>query len=199
MDKHNVFMIDEAPLIDAIKKYGKGAESKDYEYGVSIYMKRKLEEQYKEPFCITFEVKPGKIDIRRQFKASAEEVHKILREMLQEDTPVDFGLVKGTIDNHEESAFAFQVKKFLGDANGTYNQELLSYIHKVLGKYRPGEASLIVLPSLKNVPVNTGKNIQVDIEYLRKNIVVPNGSFQAVFILVYDNKAIIRQIWPPFE
>lgn len=199
MDKHNVFMIDEAPLIEVIKKYGRGAESKDYEFAVSIYMKRKLEEQYKEPFCITFEVKPGKMGIRRQFKASAEEVHKILREMLHEDTPVDFGLVKGTIDKHEESAFAFQVKKFLGYANDTYNQELLSYIHKVLGKFRPGEASLIILPSLKNIPINSGKNIQVEIEYLRKNIVVPKGSFQAVFILVYENKAIIRQIWPPLK
>lgn len=197
MDKHKVFIIDEVPLLEAIRKYGKGTESKDYEYAVSIYMKRKLEEIYKEQFSIVFDTKPGLKDSRRNFNPTPEETNKILREMLQEDTPVDFGLVKGTIDKHAESAFAFQVKKFLGQSKDTFNQDLLDYIHKILKKYRPGEASLVVVPGLKDTPDNQNQIANVDIDFLRKNIIVPEGSFQGVFILLYDNKAIVKQIWPP--
>lgn len=197
MNKHNVFIIDEEPLIAAISKYGKGAKSKDYEYAVSIYMKRKLEEAYKEPFCIVFDTKPGKRDTRRNFKPTPEETIQILREILQEDTPIDFGLAKGTIDNHADSAFAFQVKKFLGQYKNTFNEDLLKYIHKILDKYKPGEASLIIVPGLENNPSNHNQSAQVDVDFLRNNIIVPEGSFQAVFILIYDNQAVIKQLWPP--
>lgn len=197
MYKHNVFITEEAPLITAISKYGKGADSKDYEYAVSVYMKRKLEEIYKEPFCIAFDTKPGKRDARRNFNPTPEETIQILREMLLEDTPVDFGLVKGTIDNHADSAFAFQVKKFLGQSKDTFNKDLLEYIHLVLNKYKPGEASLIVIPSLENNPVNHNQSVQINIDFLRKNIIVPKESFQAIFVLIYDNQAIIKQLWPP--
>ena len=197
MDKHNVFIIDEEPLLNVIRKYGKGAESKDYEYAVSIYMKRKLEEIYGESFCIVFDLKPGKSDPRRNFTPTPEETNKILREMLQEDTPVDFGLVKGTVGQHAESAFAFQVKKFIGESMETFNQDLLDFIHTILGKYKPGEASLIVVPSLKDIPTNAGQFVPIDIDFLRKNIVVPDGSFLGVFLFLYNGSAIIKQLWPP--
>lgn len=193
MDKHNVFIVDEGPLIAAIRKYGKGAMSKDYEYAVSIHMKRKLEEINKEQYSIVFDIKPGKIDPRRNFHPTPEETNQILREMLLEDTPVDFGLIKGTIDKHAESAYAFQVKKFIGRSTKTFNQDLLDYIHKILARYKPGEASLIVLPDLKK---NLSDLAPVDVDFLRKNIAVPEGSFLGVFIMYYDGRAVIRQLYP---
>lgn len=196
MDKHDVFIIDEASLIAAISEYGKGADSKDYEYAVSVYMKRKLEEIYKAPFCIVFDTRTDKKDARSNFNPTPEETNKILKEMLQEDTPVDFGLVKGTIDEHSKTAFAFQVKKFIGQSRDTFNNDLLAYINRVLKKYRPGEASLVVVPGLHDNPNNKNQSVQIDIDLLRKNIIVPRGSFQAVFILLYNNQAIIKQIWP---
>lgn len=196
MNKHKVFIIEEAPLLEAIRKYGKGAKSKDYEYAVSIYMKRELEEIYKEQFSIVFDTKPGVKDSRRNFSTTPEETNKILREILQEDTPIDFGLVKGTIDNHAETGFAFQVKRFLGQSKDTFNEDLLKYINKILSRYRPGEASLIIVPGLHDIPANQNQSAQIDIDYLRKNIIVPEGSFQGVFILIYNSKVIIKQLWP---
>lgn len=196
MDKNNVFIIDEQPLLAAISKYGRGANSKDYEYAVSVYMKRKLEKDYNEPFCIVFDVKPGKNDLRRNFNPTPEETIQILREVLLEDTPVDFGLVKGTIDDHSKTAFAFQVKKFIGQSKENFNRDLLIFIHKVLNKYRPGEASLIIVPNLADNPSNKNQSVQVDIDLLRKNIIVPAGSFQGIFVLLYSNQAYIKQLWP---
>lgn len=193
MNRHNVFIVDEGPLIAAIRKYGKGVSSKDYEYAVSIHMKRKLEANYKEPFCIVFDLKPGIIDPKRNFNPTPEETNRVLREMLQEDTPVDFGLVKGTVDKHEESGFAFQVKKFIGRSKENFNQDLLDYIHKILAKYKPGEASLIVLPDLEKNPSDLAP---VNVDFLRKNIVVPKGSFMGVFVMYYDGHPVIRQIYP---
>lgn len=197
MNKHKVFIIDEAPLLETIRKYGRGADSKDYEYAVSIYMKRKLEEDYKEQFSIVFDIKPRVIDSRRKFTPTKEETNQILREMLQEDTPVDFGLVKGTVDKHAETGFAFQVKRFYGQSKDTFNKDLLIYINKILNKYRPGEVSLIIVPGLQDIPTNQNQMVQIDIDFLRKNIVVPKESFRGVFILLYNNKAIIKQLWPP--
>jgi len=199
MDKHRVFIIDEAPLIEAISRYGKGYKSKDYEYAVSIYMKRKLEEIYDTQFSIVFDVKDNNSDIRRTFKPSSEETIQILRNTLREDTPIDFGLVKGTVDNPSKEGFAFQVKKFLAIPSKNINEDLLNYINKILAKYRPGEVSLIVIPSVETDETYPIDLIKLDVEMLRKEIKVPKKSFKGVFIMFYSKGVRIKQLWPPLN
>jgi hypothetical protein len=199
MVKKNTFIVEERPLIEVLRKFGKGPESKDYEYMVSIYMKRKLEESYNEPFCISFEVKKGKLDPRRSFTATSEELNEIIRNQLEEDTPMDFGLVKGAIEKHDPSGFAFQVKKFIGNSVLTFNEDLVNYINQLFKKFRPGEVNLIILPSLS--PKLKGKNgsdinVALDWNLIKSKISPVKDSFLSVFILTYDNRPIIKQLWP---
>lgn len=198
MDKHRVFIIDEGPLIEAISKYGKGFESKDYEYAVSIYMKRTLERMYKKSFCMVFDLNNKDNDNRRVFSPTPEETIKILREKLLENTPVDFGLVSGTVSNPSGEAFAFQVKKFLIKSTANVNDRILEYINKVLAKYRPGETSLIVIPSLESKD-DSIELPKLNIKMLREKIVVPKDSFKGVFIMFYNNEVKVKQLWPPLE
>jgi len=197
MNKSKKFIIDEKTLIETIKKYGKGIDSKDYEYAVSILMKRKLEASYHTQFSICFEIKPGVDGPARIVNPTAEDTIQILREMLNEDTPVDFGLVKGTVDNHSEEAFAFQVKRFDGPSKETFNKDLLEYLHKVLNKFRPGETNLVVIPRLQENPSNQGQSVNLDVKFLKNNLAVPKQSFLSIFILFYDNRSRVIQLWPP--
>lgn len=202
MNKHSVFIIDESPLIEAISKYGKGYDSKDYEYAVSIYMKRKLEQIYKEPFCIVFDLNNKGADSRKVFKPTPEETIKILREKILEDTPVDFGLVRGTVSNPSKEAFAFQVKKFLVKSVkdiDNVNHDLLEYINKVLARYRAGETSLIIIPSVEPIDGVVSDLPKLDIKMLRDKVTVPENSFKGVYIMVYNQKVNVKQLWPPLD
>lgn len=192
MDRQQVFIIDEVTLLEAIRKYGKGVWSKDYEYAASIWMKRFLENRFNEAYSIVFSFKPGRNEAHRNFNPTPEETIKILREQILEDTPVDFGLVKGSVDNHLDSAYAFQVKRFHGKSFLNFNQDLLKYIHKILNSFRPGDVSLLIIPDVNN----SVDSLPIDINYLRINISVPLESFQGVYIMLFNKEPIVIQLWP---
>ncbi|MBI2414603.1 hypothetical protein HYV31_02010 [candidate division WWE3 bacterium] len=198
-DKNNVFLVTEEALINALEKYGKGINSKDYEFAVSIHMKRNLEKSYNSPFCIAFEIKNDIRNLSRNFKPTPEETNDIIRKMLNENTPVDFGLVKGTIDKHDPTAFAFQVKKFPIHNLGTFNEDLVTYINKVSGGYRSGEVSLIVVPTNsydKNKPNSTDiGNIFVNYDYIKKSIIIPKNSFCAIFLMLSTEEITYKKLY----
>lgn len=194
MDKHNVFLISEDALKDFLRKFGKGPDSKDYEYSIALYMMENLQRANGGTYSIVFDLKDGKTDVRRTFKPTPEETNEILRGLISQDTPVDFGLVRGTIDKHDPYAFAFQVKRFIGNSVENFTKELLNYLEKITKKYRPGEVSLIVIAELSDDLEELKANI--DINFLKRNIRVPQSSFIAIFILTYDEKPKLFQIWP---
>lgn len=189
-----MFITTEEALLSAVRKYGNGPDSKDYEFMVSIHMKRNLERANNAPYIIAFDLKDNTRDVRRIFTPTPEETIKIVRTVLKEDTPADFALFKGTIDEHEEFGHAFQVKRFIAKSYKNFNEDLLNYLTKTVNKFRPGEVSLIVIPELGDEVKE--REAKIDFEYLKKNLEVPAESFIAVFVFLFDTRERIFQIFP---
>ena len=195
MDKHGVFLISEDYLRDFLIKYGKGPDSKDYEFVAALYMIENMQKANGGTYTAVFDLKDGRADIRRAFKPSPEETEQIMRNLLKEDTPVDFGLVRGTVDDHEKYALGFQVKRFIGKSVGAFTEDLLKYIEKIANRYRPGEINLVVIAELDG---NLEKlKASVNTKRIKDEIIIPQDSFIGIFVLTHDGeKPSLVQIWP---
>jgi len=191
--KANSLIISEEALLSVLREYSAEIQHNDNEYMVSIFMKRKLEEDHQKPYCIAFEARSDVNDKRDYFVGTAEEFKNILKNSINEDTPIDFGLVEGTVQKHADTAFAFQVKRFIGRDKQNINKQLLNFINETVAKYKPGDASLIVIPM-----IDSDETVPLDINYLIGNIRVPHNSFGAVFMLIPDLETetpLIKRLW----
>lgn len=187
--KTNSLIVSEEVLINVLKEFSKEIEHNESEYLVSIAMKRKLEKDHNKSFCIAFEAKVGNHNNRRNFTATTEEFKDLLKNSLEENTPIDFALVEGTVTNHSEEAFAFQVKRFFPKSMIDIDIQLLNFIHKVVNKYKPGDASLIIVPLIK-----TSELVPINLSYLIANINVPADSFGGIFLLASQKDSIIPSV-----
>ncbi len=191
--KTNTLIVSEEALINILNGFAKDIEHNENEYLVSIVMKRKLEKDHKKNYSIAFETKSGYHDNRVNFTATTIEFKKILMESLEKNTPIDFALIEGTIQNHSDIAYAFQVKRFIPTNFKDLDNQLLEYINKVVSKYKPGDASLIVVPLIK-----TDELIPINIKYLRDNLIMPNDSFGGIFLLTASDNSglpLIIKLW----
>ncbi len=59
MTKFPVIYFEENPIIEYLRLYGHGHNSKDYELAISIWIKRLYEKnsKSKSPYCVAFELK----------------------------------------------------------------------------------------------------------------------------------------------
>jgi hypothetical protein len=192
--KTNVFYVTEELLIETLRKYGKGSESKDYEYAISVYAKRVFEKRFKQPFTITFETNSKYTSGIRSIPSTPEEVIKVLRELLQENTSIDFGLASGTPGNFEGHAYGFQVKRFKSKVPRTIMKDLKKFIEIKANKYRSPDTGLIIVPDLElNLPND------LSLRQLSKEVNIANGSLKAALILVNKNsEPELIQIWPNY-
>lgn len=191
--KTNSLIISEEALLSVLREFSDEIKHNENEWLVSIFMKRKLEKDHQKSYCIAFEARADVNDKREYFTGSPEEFKEILGKSIKEDTPIDFGLVEGTVQKHTSTAFAFQVKRFIAKEKKDINQQLLKYINKVLAKYKPGDASLIIIPM-----INTEELVLLDIDYLIDNLEIPTESFGAIFILTPSSKSEspqLRTLW----
>src|SRR3989338_4621851 len=91
--KTRIFYVSEESLIEAIRRlYPDKIKSKDYEYLISIYVKRIFERHDKKTYKITFELDHKHQESNRPLELTTDEIVEILRTYLEENTQIDFGL-----------------------------------------------------------------------------------------------------------
>src|SRR3989344_3955012 len=192
--KTRVFWITEEKLLEAMKLFwDSDLRGKDYEYAISIYVKRIFENQYKKPFVITFE-----LDAKHQET-----------ENLEEHTEVDFGLAPVMQGRFEGYSYPFQVKRFIGSSLNTFQDDLLNFIQKKSKHYRTADTSFVVIPELKisnqavgGLSAHQSKLLEFSEVFLRglsNKINVDRKSLRSILVFsLSNNSPVLTQIYPNF-
>lgn len=194
------FYIHENDLIKAITKSGKDPWGKDYEYAVSVHIKRLFEKIHNKPFTITFELNNKSNIPVGNLNSTPEETINILTKFLKKDTPVDFGLLPGIPGNFEKYAYPFQVKKFISGSRVDFVRKFASFINQKANRYRTSNISLILIPQL----VNDERDLRLEkfpipIKELISYLSINENSVSSILIFeLINGKPKLTKIWPNY-
>lgn len=202
MTKFPVIYFEESPIIEYLRRYGHGHNSKDYELAISIWIKRLYERNSNSPYCVAFELKEELRKTNPNFNpANISDVKDVIENRRREDTPLDFILVKGVASSKPNTGWGVQLKRFGKNIKQNFEQELVKYINKLLQKSQPGEVGLIVIPeadeSLQPIEIQELKNIGLVTKKISKQLKTNNNSYKFIkFLSKIDSKIFLTELWP---
>ncbi len=178
-------------ILDFLRKYNKGPDSKDYELLIAMVLSRALEEMWGKPNVIGFEISEKYArDLPDLGSLTIKQVEKVLRRYVEENSPVDLAITKGTILNHEPKSAAFQLKRFGKNTKEKDTNALIEFLNKMPKKYSKVKATLVVIlePGVQILPLE-----------VRKNLITDNYPFNRImFIIGMNDKLMIGEFWPKF-
>jgi hypothetical protein len=200
-NKFPVIFLDEEIIIEYLKKYGHGVDSKDHELAIAIWVKRLFETNTGNEHCIAFE-------LQHEVSKSIPEI-EVIAKYRREDTQIDFLLVKGRASIHEVTGWGFQLKRFGRGIKKNFIEELISFI-KAKSLIDADEVGLIVIldldPDLEPTELESFKEripaklfadkIKMDERSYKKVILLSRGEnilqFTEVFPTLKQIEMIIR-------
>lgn len=204
--KTNIFYVSEENLIEAVRRlFPDNIKSKDYEYLISIYVKRIFERHDNKTYKITFELDNKHQESSKPLKLASTETVEILRTYLEENTPVDFGLAPVDKDGKFEMySYPFQVKRFIGFSKDNFLEELTRFIEQKSEHYSAPETSLIVIPELSMSKSDVSKAHIVGFSEelfraLANKVNINNNSLRTILVFsIKVNEPALTQIWPNY-
>lgn len=204
MTKFPVIYFEETPIIEYLRLYGHGHNSKDYELAISIWIKRLYEKNSKSssPYCVAFELQEELKKTNPFFDpTNIADVKDVIENRRREDTPLDFILVKGTAFSKPTTGWGFQLKRFGKNIKRNFEQELIDYINKLLKKNQPGEAGLIVIPeadeNLQPIEMQELKNIGLKTKRITQKLKPNTNSYKLIkFLNITDSEMLLTELWP---
>lgn len=204
MTKFPVIYFEEPPIIEYLRLYGHGHNSKDYELAISVWIKRLYEKQSKSksPYCVAFELKEELDKTNPDFDPmNIDHVKDILENRRRQDTPLDFILVKGDVSSKPNTGWGFQLKRFGKNIKENFEQELVNYVNKLLQKTQPGEAGLIVIPeadeNLQPVGIQELKDVGLQTKKISQQLKTNGNSYKLIKLLSKSaSKMTLTELWP---
>lgn len=204
--KTNVFYISEEKLVEAIRVlYPDKIKAKDYEYLVSVYVKRIFEKHDHKQYLISFELNPRHQEQHRELNLKADKTVEILRDFLNESTDVDFGLAPVDVDGKFEGyGYPFQVKRFIGFSKERYTEELEDFIKEKSNHYSSPETSLIIIPefSESKSDISSAKMTGFSEELYRalaKQIALDKPILRSILLFsIKIGMPFLTQVWPNY-
>lgn len=204
MTKFPVIYFEEAPIIEYLRLYGHGYNSRDYELAICVWIKRLYEKNSNDgrPYCVAFELKEKLRRTNPSFNpTNISEVKDVIENRRREDTPSDFILVKGVASSKPKTGWGFQLKRFGKKIKQNFEQELVNYINKLLQKSRPGEVGLIVIPesdeNLQPIEIKELKNIGLETKRISQQLKTNNTSYKLIkFLNKIGPKVFLTELWP---
>jgi len=202
MTKFPIIYFDEKPIIEYLKLYGHGPNSKDYELAVSIWIKRLYEKNSNSPYCIAFELKEELSKTNPNFDpANTSDVKEVIENKRREDTPLDFILIKGNVSSKPKTGWGIQLKRFGINIKQNFEQELVNYINNLLLKNQPGEVGLVIIPeadeNLQPIELEKLENTGFVTSRIGQEINTNNNSFKLIkFLSKTGSKIFLTEVWP---
>lgn len=202
MERCHAIFLDEKPILNYLRKYGRGSKSKDYEFVIAILVKRLFEKNTGLPYCISFELKNELLKYKPDFNTDdSNHIKDVLENNRIEKTLTDFALVKGTASLHEKNGWGFQLKRFQNKTTTNIIEEFIQYIDRISKDNSAGEVGLMVILDLfDNIDLQERKVFKKELESkkINKYFDIPSASFKKVF--VFSGKSIetvaLTEIWP---
>lgn len=205
--KTNIFYVSEENLIEAVRRlYPDNIKSKDYEYLISIYVKRIFERHDNRTYKITFELNNKHQEQSGSVELTPDETVEILRTYKEEDTPVDFGLAPVAKDGKFEGySYPFQVKRFIGFSKENFLKELTKFIDEKSRHYSSTQTSLVVIPELalsKN-DISKANILEFSEDFfgeIANSLNTIQYSLRSILTLsINEDEPVLVQVWPNYE
>ena len=192
--KHKIFYITDEKLINYLKKYSRGVNSKDYEFSVSLHAKAFWEEKLKQKLCVVFEQNDKMHDYPQRFSPTLEELKDILRIYNKEDTPVDFALAPiSPEDKFVGYAYPFQIKKFMPKIGDNLSIKFAEFINKKTNSYRDKDLCMIFLPQLLGIKEDS---VSFNIKEVEDNLKINENSVRAIYCFQFSKgKPSFALLW----
>lgn len=180
-------------IIDFLKRFGKGSQSKDYEKVASVFLAKFCEGQFGKKCDIGFPLK--EVFSKEVYGMSAftiEDIDTILQKKVDEDTPIDVIITpEADVFNRRRKGLTFQLKRFgKGQEDGTGS--LIDYLNlnkNIKQRYAPAPmVSLVFLMECKEM--NTRK--------VRDKFISEKFPFARIMFIAIstDKKLQIGEFWP---
>jgi len=182
--KHRIFYISDEKLIEYLKKYGRGANSKDYEFSVSLHAKSFWERKLKQKLSVVFEQNDKMHDYPQQFSPTLEDLKEILRTYNKEDTPIDFALAPISSEGDFIGlAYPFQIKKFMPNFEDDLSIKFAEFINKKTNSYRDNDLCMIFLPIIPGIKENS---VGFKIQEIKDNLKIDENSVRAIYCFQFS-------------
>lgn len=191
MNVNHAIWLNLETLQDFLKEHGRGSQTKDYEIVTAIFLAKFCEEQFRKECEVGFPLKNAlSKDIPSRSFDQMDEIADILRNAVEEDTPIDVIITPETdIFNRNRKGVLFQLKRFgKGIEDGT--EALIEYLNvKIKKKYAPTTGITLVL-MMECTYMDTVK--------LRKEFIRDNFPFERLMFVALskDKKFQIGEFWP---
>ena len=190
----SVFFTTET-IANFLLQYGKKSTSKDYEFIIAVMLKNYCEKQWGERCKIGFEFKPtllAKLPRKDTFELELERVAELLRDGINEDTPIDCIIVP---ENPDEKGYfrgcGFQIKRFGIGQETVDTNSLIEFINSLKHKYSKSDTCLVI--------IFDGKEGEVEFPRVKNEIDASNFPFRRLmFGWRQDNKIYFGEIHPEY-
>lgn len=192
--RHKIFYISDEKLIEHLKKYGRGVNSKDYEFSVSLHAKTFWEAKLKQKLYVVFEQNDKMHKYPQQFSPTLEELEDILRIYNKEDTPVDFALAPISPEgNFTGLAYPFQIKKFMPNSKKDLSIKFAEFINKKTNSYIDNDLCMIFLPQMLGIKENS---VGFKIKEVKDNLKINKNSVRAIYCFQFSKgKPSFQLLW----
>ena len=136
----NFIYCTEEEIIDYLRRFGEGRDSRDTELSEAVRLKRLYEKEFKRPFLIGV---PVALEGLRQMKSGAATKSDVIKKFRKDDTDVDI-LIIGAVDSSATprdgfSGDVFQMKRLTDrQFNGDFTASVTNELQKIFAKnYSP--------------------------------------------------------------
>lgn len=187
--KSQFIFFDRRTILDFLRNFGNGSESKDYEFIVALILSRVFEEMWKCPNVIGFELLQkfarnipdlGIMDI--------EQARDIIRNCVESYTPIDLAIARGTIGHYDKKGAAFQLKRFGKEKHQKSTDALIDFLNGMPKKYSKEEITLVLILD----PGIEFNNIKI-----MNSLKTENYPFNRImFMLATNKKLMVGEFWP---
>ena len=189
MKNEAVYFTKEA-VVEFLRNHGKTG-TKDYELAAALIMHRFCEKRWGKDCWIGFRIKQQHSNslpaYNSERKIELAEIAVLLRGGVDEDSPVDF-LVVRKASNSKAQGMIFQVKRFGIGRTKKDTDELIAYLNSFKNKYSKTNANLLV---------SLDDGVQVDMKKLLTGLDTTNFPFNRIlFTWINDDNVFIKDVFP---
>lgn len=181
-------------IADFIVNYGRGPNTKDYEFIAAIWLKKFCEKQWGTECRIGFNIKP---DFHKQLSGQTTialiDIAKLFRNGINEDSQIDCIISKNEENesgNHE--GVEFQIKRFGLGRNEVSQNTLSEYINSFKNKYGRTQTSLFII-------LDGTVSGEIDFNTLLKTFDTKNFPFdRLMFGWMHSDTIYVGEIYPEY-
>ena len=188
--KNDITYFTKEAIVEFLREFGE-PKTKDYELAATLIIHHFCEKRWGKDCWIGFRIRPQYTNSLPAYNSEREislkEIAELLRKGIDEDSPVDFLVVKRA-SMQKAQGMVFQVKRFGIGRIKKDTDELVAYFNSFTKKYSKTQANLLIC---------LDDGVQINMKKLITNFDTSNSPFNRIlFTWLLDGMVFIKDVYP---